>query len=225
MGDTPDKVNNKSSSSSGTGHISNPVVIKKYANRRLYNTDSSSYVTLENLCQMVKDGVDFLVYDAKTGEDLTRSVLTQIIVEEESKGQNLLPISFLRQLIAFYGNSMQWVVPTYLERVMETLSDNQEKMQEYFRHSFGGIFPFGSLSDTLGDMSKQNLHMMEKTMRMLNPFGTTQGGTPLSPPVPFPTLATSSSKNDIDDHKTLTALKDQVEILRQQVDILSKKGK
>ena len=92
-----------------------PIVIKKYANRRLYNTATSCYVTLDHLCQMVKDDLDFVVYDAKTGDDITRPVLTQIIVEEESKGQNLLPISFLRQLIAFYGDNMQWMVPKYLE--------------------------------------------------------------------------------------------------------------
>src|SRR5271155_6171372 len=97
-----------------------PVTIKKYANRRLYNTATSSYVTLEHLCQMVKDSVDFVVFDAKTGEDITRQVLTQIIVEEEGKGQNLLPISFMRKLIAFYGDSMQWLVPSYLESSMRS---------------------------------------------------------------------------------------------------------
>ncbi|HYE01037.1 MAG TPA: polyhydroxyalkanoate synthesis repressor PhaR, partial [Alphaproteobacteria bacterium] len=95
-----------------------PITIKKYANRRLYNTATSSYVTLDHLAQMVKDGADFVVYDAKSGEDITRSVLTQIIVEEESKGQNLLPIGFLRQLISFYGDNMQWLVPRYLDHAM-----------------------------------------------------------------------------------------------------------
>src|SRR6185312_10047288 len=107
-----------------------PVTIKKYANRRLYNTASSSYVTLDNLCRMVKENTDFVVIDAKTGEDLTRSVLTQIIVEEENKGQNLLPISFLRQLIAFYGDNMQWLVPSYLESTMKTVAKQNMAMIE-----------------------------------------------------------------------------------------------
>lgn len=149
-----------------------PVTIKKYANRRLYNTATSSYVTLDHLCQMVKDGTDFVVYDAKTGDDITRSVLTQIIVEEESKGQNLLPIPFLRQLISFYGDNMQWLVPRYLEHSMKSFTGNQEKMREYFQTTFGSMFPFGSFEE----MSKQNLAMFERAMRMFSPFNP--DGTP-----------------------------------------------
>ena len=108
------------------------VVIKKYANRRLYNTASSSYVTLEHLSEMVKKGVDFVVYDAKTNEDITRSVLTQIIFEEESRGQNLLPIQFLRQLIRFYGDSMQALVPSYLELSLDSFTQQQERMRKQF---------------------------------------------------------------------------------------------
>ena len=112
------------------------VTIKKYANRRLYNTATSSYVTLENLCQMVKDGVDFVVYDAKTGEDITRPVLTQIIVEEEAKnGQNLLPIGFLRQLISFYGDSLGGLVPRYLELSMQSFAGNEQKMRDYMQNA------------------------------------------------------------------------------------------
>ncbi|CAO3407514.1 polyhydroxyalkanoate synthesis repressor PhaR [Azospirillum largimobile] len=144
-----------------------PITIKKYANRRLYNTATSSYVTLDHLCQMVKDGLDFVVYDAKTGEDITRSVLTQIIVEEESKGQNLLPISFLRQLIGFYGDNMQSVVPRYLEYSMQAFSRNQEQMRDYFQNTLGGMFPFGRLDE----VSKQNMAMFERAMRMFTPFG------------------------------------------------------
>ncbi|MBP2300120.1 polyhydroxyalkanoate synthesis repressor PhaR [Azospirillum picis] len=145
-----------------------PITIKKYANRRLYNTATSSYVTLDHLCQMVKDGLDFVVYDAKTGEDITRSVLTQIIVEEENKGQNLLPISFLRQLIGFYGDNMQSVVPRYLEYSMQAFSRNQEQMRDYFQNTLGGMFPFGRLDE----VSKQNMAMFERAMRMFTPFGT-----------------------------------------------------
>ena len=150
------------------------ITIKKYANRRLYNTSTSSYVTLSDLAKMVKEGIEFNVYDAKTSEDLTRSVLTQIIVEEEGKtGQNLLPISFLRQLIGFYGDNMQWMVPKYLEQSMQALSSNQEKIRGYFQNTFGGMFPFGS---TLEEMSKQNMAMFERTMRMFTPFAGAAGG-------------------------------------------------
>src|ERR1700740_2697156 len=127
---------------------SKPVVVKKYANRRLYNTATSSYVTLDDLARMIKDGGDFVAYDAKTGEDITRSVLTQIIVEQEQKGQNLLPISFLRQLISLYGDSMQWLVPRYLEHAMETFARNQEQLRKNLQEAFGGFFPaFGSLEE------------------------------------------------------------------------------
>ena len=117
-----------------------PVVVKKYANRRLYNTATSSYVTLDDLATMIKEGGDFVVYDAKTGEDITRSVLTQIIVEQEQKGQNLLPISFLRQLIGFYGDSMQFLVPGYLEQAMVAVrpqpgADAQQPAHDVRRYS------------------------------------------------------------------------------------------
>src|SRR5689334_13783440 len=114
-----------------TGAPSERVVIKKYANRRLYNTASSSYVTLEHLSEMVKRGVDFVVYDAKTNEDITRSVLTQIIFEEESQGQSLLPIQFLRQLIGFYGNNMQAFLPSYLELSLATFAQQQEQLHKH----------------------------------------------------------------------------------------------
>lgn len=146
-----------------------PVVIKKYANRRLYNTATSSYVTLDHLCQMVKDEVDFVVYDAKTGEDITRSVLTQIIVEEEAKGTNLLPISFLRQLISFYGDNMQTVVPAYLEQMMSAFAANQERMREQMQETMSGMFPF---SGNLQELGRQNAALMESAMRMFSPFGT-----------------------------------------------------
>src|SRR6202045_4085234 len=135
------------SSSSDQPAGGKPTVVKKYANRRLYNTATSSYVTLEDLATMVKEGGDFVVYDAKTGEDITRSVLTQIIVEEEQKGQNLLPISFLRQLIALYGDSMQWLVPRYLEHAMTTFAHNQDHMRKNLQEAFGGLFPFGPLEE------------------------------------------------------------------------------
>ncbi len=146
-----------------------PVTIKKYANRRLYNTSTSSYVTLDDLACMVKKGIEFNVYDAKTSEDLTRWVLTQIIVEEEGKtGQNLLPIGFLRQLIAYYGDNLQWMVPQYLDHSMQALARNQEQIRGYFQNAFGGMFPFGT---TFEEMGKQNLAMFERAMRLFSPFG------------------------------------------------------
>src|SRR3954471_4236793 len=145
---------------------SQPVVVKKYANRRLYNTATSSYVTLEDLAKMIKEGGDFVVYDAKTGEDLTRSVLTQIIVEQEQKGQNLLPISFLRQLISLYGDSMQFLVPGYLEQAMVAFARNQEQMRNSLRATFG-IFPFGQFEE----MGKQNMALFEQALKMLSPYG------------------------------------------------------
>jgi polyhydroxyalkanoate synthesis repressor PhaR len=149
-----------------------PVVIKKYANRRLYNTATSSYVTLDHLARMVKDGVDFVVLDAK-GTDITRSVLTQIIVEEEGKGQNLLPISFLRQLISFYGDNMQrMLLPQYLEYSLDAFARNQERMQKYMQETFGHMFPFGRLEE----MGKQNVAMFEQAMKMFAPFPTSDRG-------------------------------------------------
>ncbi len=153
-----------------------PTVIKKYANRRLYDTGRSSYVTLDDLCEMVKEGHDFVVYDAKSGADITRSVLTQIIVEQESKGdQNLLPIGFLRNLISFYGENVQALVPNYLEQTMELFTKNQEKMSEQIQKSFEGIrnmeniFP-ANTAPNLEELSRQNMEMIERTMKMFNPF-------------------------------------------------------
>lgn len=141
-----------------------PVTIKKYANRRLYNTATSSYVTLDHLAAMVKEGQEFVVYDAKTGEDITRSVLTQIIFEEEGKGQNLLPIRFLRQLIRFYGDSLQAVIPNYLEMSMESFSRNQEQYRKYLTDAFGE--PFRQLEE----MGRQNVAMFQQAMSMFTPF-------------------------------------------------------
>jgi polyhydroxyalkanoate synthesis repressor PhaR len=155
------------------------VTIKKYANRRLYNTATSSYVTLEDLSAMVKDGVEFCVYDAKTSEDITRSVLTQIIVEEEGKSgqQNLLPIGFLRNLIGYYGDNMQWMVPKYLEHSMDLFSKNQDQIKTYFQSAFGNMFPFGT---TLEEVGKQNLAMFERAMRLFNPSDDATAGTSAS---------------------------------------------
>ena len=142
-----------------------PVIIKKYANRRLYNTQTSSYVTLDHLCEMVKQGTDFEVRDARTGEDITRSVLTQIIFEEEGKGQNLLPIRFLRQLIRMYGDSLQAFVPGYLDLSMESFAKNQEQMRNRLAEALGGG------TSALEAMTRQNLAIFERAMKMFSPFG------------------------------------------------------
>lgn len=144
---------------------SQPVIIKKYANRRLYNTETSSYVTLDDLGEMVRGERDFLVYDAKTREDLTRSVLTQIIVEEEGKGQNLLPIGFLRQLIRFYGHSIEHLVPKYLEFSLETLTREQEK----YHNQFANVFSNAAF-EAMQEQARQNIAMFERAMAMFGPF-------------------------------------------------------
>lgn len=147
---------------------SEPVVIKKYANRRLYNTDTSSYVTLQDLGTMVKEGAEFIVYDAKSGEDLTRQILAQIIFEEESNGEHLLPTNFLRQLIGFYDNSLKSFVPHYLESTMQTFAKNQEKMQEML--GMGNMSSFGQVAQQLEEIGKQNMEIFSKAFSMFSPF-------------------------------------------------------
>lgn len=145
-----------------------PVVIKKYANRRLYNTQKSAYVTLENLAEMVRDGTDFVVRDAKSGEDITRAVLTQIIFEEEAKGHTMLPANFLRQLIRLYGDTLQGVVPSYLEASMETFQRNQENLRSQMSQAFGANPAMANLEA----LTRSNMEIYENAMRMFNPFGT-----------------------------------------------------
>jgi polyhydroxyalkanoate synthesis repressor PhaR len=142
-----------------------PVIVKKYANRRLYNTESSSYITLDNLAEMVRKDRDFVVYDAKSGEDITRSVLTQIIVEEEGKGHAMLPTNFLRQLIGFYGDNVQSVVPRYLEQAMTSFARQQESMRATVQKTLGPFLPPG-----MEDMGRKNMAMMERAMTLFTPF-------------------------------------------------------
>lgn len=149
---------------------SRPVIIKKYANRRLYNTDTSTYVTLEDLAEMVRAERDFVVYDAKTGEDLTHAVLTQIIVDQESRGTNLLPIGFLRQLIRFYGDSMQKLVPSYLEFSLDSLTKQQEQYRRRFAHAFGT-----AAFDAMQEQVRKNFDTFERALGMFTPFSGTDG--------------------------------------------------
>jgi polyhydroxyalkanoate synthesis repressor PhaR len=184
-----------------------PIIIKKYANRRLYNTATSSYVTLDYLSQMVKDGDEFVVNDAKTGEDITRQVLTHIIVEEESKGTNLLPISFLRHLISFYGDSLQAVVPNYLEQTMQSFATNQETLRKTMEDALGGFNPFGQFEE----VSKQNMAMFENAMKMFSPFIPEGQG-----PAPTDTAGTGAKDGgDIDDMRA------KLEAMQKQLDSLS----
>jgi polyhydroxyalkanoate synthesis repressor PhaR len=202
-----------SSSSSGQPGDTKPVVVKKYANRRLYNTATSSYVTLEDLATLIKEGGDFVVHDAKTGEDLTRSVLTQIIVEQEQKGgQNLLPISFLRQLISFYGDSMQFLVPGYLEQAMVAFARNQDQMRKSLRATFG-IFPFGQFEE----MGKQNMALFEQALKMLSPYG---GDAKESTETPQHSPERKSAPESEDPR--LRRLETQIEALREQLDALGR---
>jgi polyhydroxyalkanoate synthesis repressor PhaR len=152
-------------------HESRPVIIKKYANRRLYNTDTSTYVTLEDLAEMVRSERDFVVYDAKTGDDLTHSVLTQIIVEQESRGTNLLPIGFLRQLIRFYGDSMQKLVPSYLEFSLDSLTRQQEQYRRRFAHAFGT-----AAFEAMQEQVRKNFDTFERALGMFTPFASTAAG-------------------------------------------------
>jgi polyhydroxyalkanoate synthesis repressor PhaR len=191
-----------------------PVTIKKYANRRLYNTGTSTYVTLEDLAAMVKAGDDFVVYDAKSGEDITRSVLAQIIFEQENKeGQNLLPINFLRQLIRFYGDSMQMLVPRYLEVSIESLTREQQKFRDQMAQAFGGS-PFGALEDQV----RRNMEMFERAFAMFTPFVRREGQASETDKAAS-RGSTSDSGDEIDD------LKRQMEEMQKRLDRLSDKDK
>src|SRR3954454_14403150 len=141
------------------------IVVKKYANRRLYNTETSSYITLDNLAEMIRAGRDFAVYDAKSGEDITRGVLTQIIVEEESKGSAMLPTTFLRQLIGFYGGSLQGVVPRYLDQAMTTFARQQQQMRQMVERTLSPFLPSG-----VEEMNRKNMAVFERAISMWNPF-------------------------------------------------------
>ena len=184
-------------------------VVKKYANRRLYNTATSSYVTLDELSKLVRNGYDFVVYDAKTGEDLTRSVLTQIILEEDSKGRNLLPISFLRQVIGFYDDSLRAFLPRYLELSMENFARNQEQIRRYIEGTLGRFFPMGPFED----MARQNMALFQRAATMLTPTpGATENGdlTAPAPPEAAPGAEPETSRQ-------IKELNEKIEDLQKQI--------
>lgn len=188
-----------------------PVIIKKYANRRLYNTQTSSYVTLDHLADMVKQGVEFEVHDARTNEDITRSVLTQIIFEEEAKGQSLLPIRFLRRLIRFYGDSMQAFVPGFLDLSMESFTKNQEEMRNRLAEAFGDG------GQALENLTRQNLAMFEHAMQMFTPFAARPPRA--EEPPPRANGANGQRSEEISE------LKGEIEAMRQQLSELSQQRK
>jgi polyhydroxyalkanoate synthesis repressor PhaR len=188
-----------------------PITIKKYANRRLYNTGTSTYVTLEDLATMVKNGEDFLVYDAKTGDDITRQVLAQIIFEQENKaGQNLLPTTFLRQLIRFYGDSMQMLVPRYLEQSIDTLTREQEKFRTQMTQAFGGIGAFGPLEEQV----RRNMELFQQTFSMFKPFTA-----PRRTDVPASEKPADDAPKSADDMETLRR---QMKEMQEKLDRMSK---
>ncbi|WP_459787125.1 polyhydroxyalkanoate synthesis repressor PhaR [Alteriqipengyuania sp. 357] len=179
-----------------------PIVIKKYANRRLYNTDSSSYITLEDLAKMTREGVEFTVVDAKSGDDITHSILTQIIVEEEANGEHILPVSFLRDLISMYGNSMQSMMPSYLEASMANFRANQAKIAEAWQSGMAG--------NPLAKMAETNLAMM----RAATDAFTGQGGAGRG-------AARSEAKAD-DTAQELASMRDQMAAMQKKLDELGK---
>jgi polyhydroxyalkanoate synthesis repressor PhaR len=188
-----------------------PVTIKKYANRRLYNTGTSTYVTLEDLAAMVKMGEDFLVYDAKTGEDITRSVLAQIIFEQEGKqGQNLLPVTFLRQLIRFYGDSMQMLVPRFLEVSIDSLTREQGKLRQQMGQAFG-MGGFGALEE----QARRNMELFQRTFSMFGSFGRQDE----SDSAPANSEKTPASESDLGE------LRRQLQEMQARLDRLSDKDK
>jgi len=200
-----------------------PITIKKYANRRLYNTGSSAYVTLEDLGKMVKDGDDFVVIDAKTNEDITRSVLAQIIFEQEAKdGQSMLPIAFLRQLIRFYGDSMQMIVPSFLEMSLSRFTDEQAKMRDQFQSAFGaGAIPGNPMFEALEEQTRNNLALFSQAMSVFNPFMQGMGpGAPGQGGEAKPAAAsaeTPAAGSDLDD------LKQQIADMQRKLEGLARK--
>lgn len=190
-----------------------PTTIKKYANRRLYNTGTSAYVTLEDLAEMVKKGEDFQVFDAKTGEDITRSVLTQIIFEQEGKvGQAMLPVAFLRQLIRFYGDSMQALVPSYLEFTLDRLTSEQQKFRDQFTSALGGPLaePTRQMFQSMDDQARKNMAMFRQALSMFNPFVPGGGAAAAAP-----------ARAEGTEGKELDELRKQVGDLQKRIDGLS----
>ena len=199
-----------------TDQENRPVIIKKYANRRLYNTDTSTYVTLEDLAEMVRSERDFVVYDAKTGEDLTHSVLTQIIVEQESRGTNLLPIGFLRQLIRFYGDSMQRLVPSYLEFSLDSLTRQQEQYRRRFAHTFGT-----AAFEAMQEQVRKNFATFERALGLFSPFSGGGAGETKNDHAPAVGLKESPETPHSEDE--IANLKAELSAMQERLDQLSRR--
>lgn len=189
--------------------ITDVIVIKKYANRRLYNTAKSSYVTLDDLAVMVREGQDFVVKDAKSGDDITRSVLAQIIFEEESKGQNLLPVKFLRQLIGLYGDSLEGLVPGYLEASMESFTKNQDNMREQISSMIGQ----NPMMANMENLTRGNMEWMENAVKIFSPFAAATPATQSEP-----------ESEEPNGNEELDALKQQLAAMQDQISKLADKG-
>ena len=185
---------------SASGEAGDAITIKKYANRRLYNTASSSYITLEDLAQMVRENVEFQVLDAKSGDDITHSILTQIIMDEEANGEQMLPVSFLRQLIGMYGNSMQAMMPSYLEASMANFRDNQSKIREAFEKGIAAS-PFAAIHET-------NMAMMRAAADVFLPGVGKSKEKPAVPAAPA--------------HDELALLREQMAAMQKKLDELGK---
>ena len=200
-----------SSQTGAAGARAEPIVIQKYANRRLYNKATSSYITLEDLSKMVKEGVDFVVHDAKTGEDITRKVLTQIIFEEEGRGQNLLPVQFLRQLIGFYGDRMQAFLPSFLELSLDSFIRQQERVRAQFPLAAPPVM------GVFDEQVRQNMALFDRAMKMFTPFafrGDEVAGSPAARGA-----AAAAAKEDV----SLAEIKRQMAAMQEQIAALSKK--
>jgi polyhydroxyalkanoate synthesis repressor PhaR len=197
-------------------HQSRPVIIKKYANRRLYNTDTSTYVTLEDLAEMVRGNRDFVVYDAKSGEDLTHAVLTQIIVEQESRGTNLLPIGFLRQLIRFYGDSMQKLVPSYLEFSLDSLTRQQEEYRRRFASTFGT-----AAFEMMQEQVRKNFAAFERALGLFSPFPKGEGNAQGTEATGLAESRPAGNAKPSDDE--ISALKDELTAMQQRLEQLSRR--
>lgn len=202
---------NSSPTTDGPTTETDPITVKKYANRRLYNTQNSSYITLEDLASLIRDGQDFRVIDAKSGEDITHSVLTQVILDAETRGETMLPVPFLRQLIALYGDSMQSMVPHYLEASMAAFRKNQEQFRSTLANAFG------TQTYSLEDVARQNMAMLEAASAMFT-------GSGLAPPLPdSPKDSGTTPPQQADDKQEITQLRQQIDLLNKRLETLSQK--
>jgi polyhydroxyalkanoate synthesis repressor PhaR len=199
-----------------------PITIKKYANRRLYNTDTSAYITLDDLAAIVKRGDDFVVYDAKTGEDITRSVLTQIIFEQEGKGgQSLLPITFLRQIIRFYGDSMQMLVPSYLEFTIGRFASEQAKFREKIAKNFGNALT-KPIFESIDELARKNMALFEQALTMFTPFAKPHQ-TPTAMPSEAPAEQSPTEPQAQPSSHDIEEMRRQLDLLQKRIESLVSK--